>query len=412
MGGYNIAMLRRQAYCFRLRPAGADERALRRFAGACRFVWNRALALQQARHARGEKKLGYAGLTKLLTGWRADPATAWLADIHSQVLQQSLKDMERAYSNFFAKRADLPRFKKKGQHDAFRFPQGIKLDQRNSRIYLPKIGWVRYRNSRVMEGTIKNVTVTAANGHWMISVQTERAGAVPVHPATSSIGIDVGITRFATLSDGTVFAPLDALRRQARHLTHLQRALSRKTKFSNNWKKAKARVGRLHTRIADSRRDFLHKTTTTISQNHALVIVEDLQVRNMSRSARGTTARPGRKVRQKAGLNRAILDQGWGEFRRQLTYKTAWLGGELLAVPPAYTSQTCLACGHVHADNRQTQAQFLCVACGYTEHADLVGALNILRAGHARCACGEAAPSGPSLKQEPTEATVRELAHG
>ena len=163
--------------------------------------------------------------------------------------------------------------------------------------------------------------------------------------------------------------------------------MSRKTRFSTNWKKAKARVQRIHSRIGNARRDYLHKTTTTISQNHAMVCIEDLQVRNMSKSAAGSADAPGRNVRAKSGLNKSILDQGWFEFRRQLGYKLQWAGGYLIAVPPRNTSRTCPACGHVSADNRTSQAKFACVECGFEENADLVGAINILRAGHARCAC-------------------------
>jgi len=170
-------------------------------------------------------------------------------------------------------------------------------------------------------------------------------------------------------------------------LRHAQQAMSRKVKFSNNWKQAKAHVQRIHARIGNARRDYLHKTTTTISQNHAMVCIEDLQVRNLSRSAAGTVAAPGRNVKAKSGLNKSILDQGWFEFRRQLDYKLAWNGGHLIAVPPQNTSRTCPACGHMSADNRRTQARFECVACGLQEHADVVGAINVLRAGHARLAC-------------------------
>lgn len=196
----------------------------------------------------------------------------------------------------------------------------------------------------------------------------------------------MGIARFATLSDGTYYAPLNCFKRHEVALRKAQQAMSHKTKFSTNWKKAKARVQRIHARIGNARRDYLHKATTTISQNHAMVCIEDLQVRNMSRSAAGTTEQPGRNVRAKSGLNKAILDQGWFEFRRQLDYKLAWSGGHLVAVPPQNTSQTCPCCGHVSKDNRQTQAQFRCMVCGFEENADVVGAINILRAGHARCA--------------------------
>ena len=382
-------MQRLQAFKYELMPTCEQERNMRRFAGSCRFVFNRALALQKERYEQGEEKLGYAGLCKRLTEWRNGPETPWLADAPVHPLQQTLKDLERAYANFFAKRANFPRFKKKGQHDSFRYPdpKQIKLDQANSRIFLPKLGWVRYRNSREVLGTVKNVTVSQSCGKWFVSIQTEREIQAPVPKATSAVGIDMGVTRFATLSDGTFYAPLNSFKRHEDRLRKAQQAMSRKTKFSNNWKKAKARVQRIHLRIGNARRDYLHKSTTAISQNHAMVCIEDLQVRNMSKSAAGTTEQPGKHVRAKSGLNKAILDQGWFEFRRQLDYKLAWAGGHLIVVPPQNTSRTCPACGHVSADNRQTQARFLCVECGFEENADLVGAINILRAGHAHCAC-------------------------
>ena len=379
-------MQRLQAYRFALKPNGKQRRLMCRFAGACRFVYNKALALQQDRREAGEKKLGYAALCKALTEWKAQPQTCWLNETPSQALQQALKNLERAYQNFFEKRADFPRFKKKGVSDRFRYPQGIKLDQGNSRIFLPKLGWLRYRNSRDVLGEIKNATVSQTGGTWFVSIQTEREVEPPV-PHGGAIGIDMGIARFATLSDGTVFKPLNSFKKHQHRLARYQRALSRKVKFSNNRKKAKARVQRIHTRIANARKDSLHKTSTTISKNHAMVCIEDLPVRNMSRSAAGRPEKPGRNVRAKSGLNKSILDQGWFEFRRQLDYKLAWNGGWLVAVPPQYTSQTCPCCGHVSADNRQTQAQFLCVECGFEENADVVGAINVLRAGHARFAC-------------------------
>jgi len=389
-------MQRLQAFKYELMPTGEQQRQMRRFAGSCRFVFNKALALQSARYERGEKKLGYAGLCKLLTEWRNGPETPWLADAPTHPLQQTLKDLDHAYANFFAKRAAFPRFKKKGQHDSFRYPdpKQIKLDQGNNRIFLPKLGWLRYRNSRDVLGAVKNVTVSCSAGKWFMSIQTEREVEQPI-PNGGAVGIDMGITRFATLSDGTFYAPLNSFMRHEIALRKAQQSMSRKTKFSNNWKRAKARVQRIHARIGNARRDYLHKATTTISQNHAMVCIEDLQVRNMSKSAAGNTEQPGKNIRAKSGLNKSILDQGWFEFRRQLDYKLTWIGGHLIAVPPQNTSRTCPTCGHVSADNRKTQAQFRCATCGFEENADVVGAINILRAGHARCACevsGEAVP--------------------
>jgi putative transposase len=399
-------MKRLQAYKFELKPNGEQQRDMRRFAGACRFVFNKALAWQSEQYAADKTvKFSYTTLANLLPLWKQDPTLQWLKESPSQPLQQTLKDLERAYKNFFAKRADFPRFKKKGQSDSFRYPQGCKLDQANSRIFLPKLGWIRYRNSCEVLGAVKNVTVSFSQGKWFASIQTEREVETPVHPSTAIVGIDMGIARFATLSDGSYFAPLNSFKRQEKALVKAQRAMSRKQKFSNNWKKAKASVQKIHTRIGNARRDYLHKTTTTSSKNHAMVCIEDLQVRNMSKSASGTTETPGKKVRAKSGLNKAILDQGWYELRRQLDYKLDWNGGQLIAIPPRNTSRTCPCCGHIAKENRLSQARFECVECGFEENADLVGAINVLRAGHAQLACADTSPAVGASGQEPSEAT-------
>ncbi|MCP5169218.1 MAG: IS200/IS605 family element transposase accessory protein TnpB [Hahellaceae bacterium] len=403
-------MKRLQAFKYELMPDGEQQRNMRRFAGSCRFVFNKALALQQAHYAEGKKKLSYADLCKHLTEWRKNSETQWLSETHSQPLQQTLKDLERAYKNFFEKRADFPRFKKKGQSDSFRYPQGCKLDQANSRIFLPKLGWMRYRNSRELMGAVKNVTVSGKQGKWYISIQTEREIDAPVHPSTAIVGIDMGIARFATLSDGSYFAPLNSFKRQEIALAKAQRAMSRKQKFSHNWKKAKARIQKIHARIGNARRDYLHKTTATISQNHAMIVIEDLQVKNMSKSAKGTIEAKGRNVKAKSGLNRSILDQGWFEFRRQLEYKQAWLGGGVIAVNPRNTSRTCPCCGRIAKENRTTQAKFECVECGYANNADLVGAMNILAAGHAVLACGERVQQDRSMKHEPAKGITPAMA--
>ncbi|OXJ10628.1 MULTISPECIES: RNA-guided endonuclease InsQ/TnpB family protein [Burkholderia] len=399
-------MRRLQAFKFELMPNGEQQRDMRRFAGSCRFVYNKALALQKENYEAGGKFIGYVAMAKHLTEWRNGGETPWLKDAPVHPLQHALKDMERAYKNFFAKRAAFPKFKKRGQRDSFRYPdpKQFKLDQPNGRIFLPKLGWMRLRLSRPVLGELRNATVSFNAGKWWVSIQTEREVEQPVPHATSVIGIDVGIARFATMSDGTFLTPLNSFKKHEARLRRCQRAMSRKVKFSNNWIKARARVQRIHARIANARRDYLHKATTTISKNHAMVCIEDLQVRNMSRSAAGSTDAPGKNVRAKSGLNKAILDQGWFEFRRQLEYKLAWNGGWLVAVPPANTSRTCPACGYVSADNRTTQEKFACVECSYEENADVVGALNILARGHRVAACGETVQSGRSMKQEPAEA--------
>lgn len=253
-------------------------------------------------------------------------------------------------------------------------------------------------------GEVRSATVSLRAGKWPVSILTKREVEQPI-PHGPAVGIDVGIARFATMSDGSYVAPLASFKRHEQRLAKYQRRMSRKTKFSSNWKKAKARVQKIHARIANARNDYLHKVSTAISKSHALVCIEDLQVRSMSKSAKGTSEAPGKKVAQKRGLNKAILDQGWFEFRRQLEYKTAWRGGFTVVVPAAYTSQTCPCCGHISADNRKTQALFACVKCGYENNADVVGAINVLERGQRLFACGGMAQSGHPSKQEPAETT-------
>lgn len=404
-------MQRLQAFKFELIPNGLQERCMRRFAGSCRYVFNRALADQIAAYeADPNAKLSYSTWTSKLPAWKAE--TGWLKQAPSQALQQALKDLERAYQNFFAKRAKFPRFKKRGQPVSVRFPQGFKFDAANARIFLPKLGWMRLRLSRAVLGTPKSVTVSCVAGRWYASILTEREVAQSVPSACSAVGVDMGIARFATLSDGAFLAPLSSFKKHEVRLRRYQRAMSRKCKGSSNWRKAKAHVQRIHARIANVRQDFLHKASTQIASQHALVVVEDLRIKNMSASAKGDAQEHGKNVYAKSGLNKSILDQGWGEFRRQLEYKLNWNGGQFLAVNPINTSRECPECGHIHADNRKTQAVFCCVACGYKANADLVGAMNVLARGHRVLACGEdvsrvksaKTKRAASVKQEPAEA--------
>ena len=391
-------MKRMQAYKFQLRPKAKQANLMLGFAGCCRFVWNKALALEKETYQTEGKRLGFYNLCKALRDWKKEEETSFLAGAHSQILQFVLKDLDQAYKNFFEKRANFPQFKKKGAHNTFRYPQGFKLDEGNSRVYLPKIGWVRYRKSRAIEGTLKQITVSLSAGEWYVSILTEREVVEPIHPAKSSIGIDMGVVRFATLSDGSTIEPLNSFRKYEKKLAKLQRKQARCKKFSSNWQKIKSRIQRLHLHIANARKDFLHKASTMISKNHTVVVIEDLKVRNMS------SAKAGGK--RKSGLNKSILDQGWFEFRRQLSYKLAWLGGSLVAIPPQYTSQTCSRCGCVDRQNRQTQAKFKCTTCGFEINADHNAALNILAAGLAVTACGVGKAQAPALNQEPAYSLV------
>ena len=357
---------RLQAFKFQLRPGGQQEREMRRFAGACRFVFNRALARQNENHEVGNKYIPYGKMASWLVEWKNATETQWLKDAPSQPLQQSLKDLERAYKNFFQNRAAFPRFKKRGQNDVFRYPQGVKLDQENSRIFLPKLGWMRYRNSRQVTGVVKNVTVSQSCGKWYISIQTESEVSTPVHPSASMVGLDAGVAKLATLSDGTVFEPVNSFQKNQKKLARLQRQLSRKVKFSNNWQKQKRKIQRLHSCIANIRRDFLHKISTRLARENQTVAVEHLNIKGMLRNHK---------------LAKSISDVSWSEFFRQLSYKTERHGGELLKVDSFYpSSQTCSACGYQNplAEDLSVR-EWDCPACGTHHDRDVNAAKNILR---------------------------------
>jgi putative transposase len=310
---------------------------MRNFAGSCRFTWNKSLAMQKEALAAGQSCTNYSKMAAELVNWKQKEETAFLKDVHSQILQQKLMDLDQALQEAFDKTnpKQFPRFKKKGfSTDSFRYPQGFKIEETNNRVFLPKIGWVRYINSRRIEGTPKNVTVKRDVESWYISVQTELEIEEPVHNSKSEVGIDMGIVQFATLSDGTIIPSINSFAKHASKLRKEQSKLSHKTKFSNNWKKQVKKVQKCHKRIRNVRNDFLQKATTEISKNHAIVVVEDLKTANMSKSASGTRENPGKNVKAKSGLNKSILDQGWGEFRRQLEYKQEWRGGKVRAVQP------------------------------------------------------------------------------
>jgi putative transposase len=212
-------------------------------------------------------------------------------------------------------------------------------------------------------------------------VQYEIKVADPVPSVLPAVGVDRGVAVFAALSDGTMIAPVNAGARAAKALRRAQRTLARKKRGSNNRRKQVLRVAKLHARVARARKDFLHKASTAIAKTHGVIVLEKLAVRSMVRSAAGTVAKPGRRVRQKAGLNRSILDQGWGMFRTMLAYKLAERGGRLIEVPAAYTSQTCAECGLIDAGSRVSQARFVCTGCGHKAHADTNAARNILQRG-------------------------------
>ena len=287
-----------KAFRFQLRLKPGTERALRRFAGSCRWVWNAAIAEQQRRREVGDKFAGHAAMCKWLTEWRHSPATQWLAEAPIHPLQQTLRRLEAAYQRFFAGQGGYPKFKRRGQEPGLRFPdpKQFAFDAGTSRVKQPKLGWQRVRLSQPVVGELRNATVTRERGHWFVSLQVELPDVLPGADLIPTLGIDLGVALFAATSDDQKIQPLKALERQQRRLKHYQRVVSRKVKGSRNRRKAVERLGRIHARIAAQRSDWLHQLSTRLADAHPVIAIEDLKVAAMSASAAGTVEAPGKQV--------------------------------------------------------------------------------------------------------------------
>ena len=372
----------RKSYKVRLKTNNNIENKLDQYCGSARFVWNKCLAMNLERLEKRQPILWYNELAFWLTLWKRSEEYGFLEESPSQVLQQKLRDLDRAFRDCFDKTQPLKRlpvFKKKGKGDSIRFPQGLKTVGR--RIFLPKIGWIGFYKSRSISGKVKNITISKKGERWFASIQVEQMIEIGKHASDSEIGIDAGVKCFAAFSDRTLVEGVNSFRKHEDALSREQRKLSRKRRGSENWKKQKRKISKLHHTIANVRSDFLHKLSTDISKNHAKVYVERLQIKNMSASAKGTLGDPGKNVKAKSGLNKSILDQGWFEFRRQLDYKLFWRGGMMVEVNPRHTSQRCSSCGHTAKENRVSQDVFRCQVCGHEENADVNAAKNILTVG-------------------------------
>jgi len=394
-----------------------QRRLFYQYAGICRFVWNKALALQQNAYEGAKKYMKMNDMVGLLPLWKKE--FPFLKEAPSQSLQQVIRQLDRAIWDAVSPKSDkrFPVFKKKGRcTPSFTCPQGFKVDEAGGRIFIPKAGWMKYRKSKELKGKAKSVTVSEKNGNWYVSILTEEDIGDPIHPMINEapVGMDLGVKIFAAFSDGETIPPIDAYRKAEKRLARLRRELSGKEKFSNNWYKAKRKVAKAEEHIANIRRDYLHKLSAGLSKSHAIIFAEDLKIINMSGSAKGTAENPGKNVKAKSGLNKAILDQGWGLFKTMLAYKLSWNGGALLLVTPKNTSRRCPVCGFTHEANRKSQTVFICANCGYAANADLNASINIkekgllqyaqalelIAAGHAVFACGVSGPAAPA-KQEP-----------
>ncbi len=396
-------MIVRKAFKFKLKPSDDQQQKMHEYSGHCRFLWNKLLNMNLERLENKQKLIWYSEADYFSKLWKKSEEYGFLKEVPAHCLQQKMKDLDKAFKDAFDKKQPLkriPKFKKRGDGDSFRFPDPKSIQIENRRIKLPKLGWMGFHKSRTIEGAIKNATVTRCAGKWYISIQVEQEVNQQAHRADGAIGIDLGIKTFVACSNGSCFDSVNTFEKLQTKLANSQRHLSKKKRFSENWKKQKRKIQKIHSKICNIRLDFQHKLSTNLSKNHAMIVTEALKISNMSKSSRGTTEKPGKNVRAKSVLNKAILDQGWSEFKRQIKYKLEWMGGVYVEVDPAYTSQKCSSCSNIDKNSRTSQSKFCCISCGHTENAHVNAAKNILTAGHVVLACGEDALA-TSMKQEP-----------
>ncbi len=376
---------------YRLLPTPAQEAVLRDHCGHARYVWN--LAVEQHSHWRPGRRNapGYLEQCRQLTAARAE--YPWLAAGSQTVQQQALRDFAQAMAAFFdpGNPAGRPSWRKAGRDEGFRIVgrRGQQWDVRRlsrhvGQVWIPKAGWVRFRWSRAVPAGVKSYRVTMDRaGRWHVAFAAV-PDPVPAPGNSEVVGIDRGVAVSAALSTGELLHVPGLTARERKRLRRLERKLSRARRGSERRGRVRHAIARLRARESDRRKDWAEKASTDLARRFDVIRVEDLQIKNMTRSAKGTRGDPGRNVRQKAGLNQGILRSGWGLLVRRLEEKAS---GRVEKVKPHFTSQRCSACGQVDRDSRESQAVFRCTACGFACNADVNAAKNIA-AGHAVTARG------------------------
>lgn len=370
------------AHRIALDPTDKQRAYFARASGVARFAWNWALAEWQRQYAarKDDPSLPQpsdAGLRRQLNGLKREQFP-WMFDVTKCAVQEAIIDLGSAFRSFFEKRGRYPRFKKKGGRDSFCAANEagtFRVD--GQRIKLPIVGWVRMREAVRFTGKLKRVTVSREADRWFASIMVDTVDIRPVEHPKGAVGVDLGVTTLATLSDGDPIPGPKAHKALLGRLRRKNRGLSRKRKGSANRRKAKAKLASLHARIANIRRDAAHKATTMLAKTYARIGIEDLNVRGMARNRR---------------LARSIMDGGFFEFRRQLDYKARFYGATVVVADRWFpSSKTCSCCGSVKAELALSQRTYHCDTCGHEIDRDLNAARNLERvaASSAVSACGE-----------------------
>lgn len=354
-------MIQVQTTKYKLKPTKAQAEMFEQWLGTCRFVYNLGLELKIYAWQQRKKSISKFELVKALPELKKE--ADWIESVPSQTLQAVMERLDRSYQNFFKQGFGFPKFAKKDLYTSFLLKQGLSIA--GNQIKLPKIGKVRFFNSKAITGKIKNATVKKEANGWHICVVHE-SEVIPKKIGFGKIGVDLGIKYFAVTSkEQYIEHPKVFLHYQAT-LRRLNRKLARAKRGSRNRSKVKQQLSKLHLKIKQSRQDFLHKQSTELVNENQVIALEDLNVQGMVRNKH---------------LSKYIADSGWGEFGRMMEYKTKWQEKVLEWKAPQYTSQSCSECGYTHKDNRKSQSLFLCQRCGYQDNADFNASKNICGSG-------------------------------
>lgn len=378
-----------RSYRFLLQPTARQGRALEDLLAAQREIYNAALEERRAawRHGVAIRRFDQFAQLSALHACRPDVMRYGVT-----VARGTLTRLDRAFQGFFRRvnagqRPGYPRFKGRHRFDTVSWEDrsGWRLREPDRRLYLQGIGHVKLRLHRSTKGTPKTLHVTRQGRRWWCVVQCADVPPVRLEPTGAVVGIDVGVANLAATSDGALHPNPRPLRAATARLEAAQRALARKQRASTRRRRAVAAVARLHRKVVDCRRDAHHQLSRVLVNRYDLICHEDLRIPNLTRRPKPVPAGDGgfapNGAAAKAGLNRSILDAGWGQLLRFIAYKAEEAGRDVIAVEPRNTSRRCPACGHTEGANRLTQAQFRCTACGHQAHADVNAAINILRAG-------------------------------
>lgn len=398
-----------KAFTIRIYPSRLQSERLVSWDDALRFLWNLALE-QRFLHAYGcvprprcgvvhcskrehSRFLSAFDQIKELTELRRE--LPWLADVPRNVCAQLLVELDRAWRRYSTKLSGVPRWKKKGgPRCGMTEPHHIQWSLDRTTLRFPKLGNVRATVDRAPHGRPKTCSIRRDVDQWFAVLVCEVSIPDPTPRLGPVVAIDRGVVNVTADSDGNVI-PSPRFYEQAKHrIARAQHVVARRRNGSKNKEKARARLARIYRQIRRQRAHFIHTISSRYAKSHGVVVIEDLRIGNMTASAAGTVEEPGKNVRQKAGLNRSILDAGWGMLAHQLAYKLDWSGGRLVRRNPAYSSQECHGCHHIDPSNRLTQGTFSCVACGLTEHADVNAAKVLLHRASRSVLPVEDPPSG------------------